>query len=121
MDWTFMYFFLKIVIIWTDNSCSSAWGLFYSILFYILYFKFYLLFNIVYLYCNACDRLCVTFYGQILYPALLGNNWIYEMYYYNNNNNNKKCFAQETNTEFLRLWANKNHNCALFAAMWFSS
>jgi hypothetical protein len=26
----------------------------------------------------------VTFYGQILYPALLGNNWIYEMYYYNN-------------------------------------
>jgi hypothetical protein len=29
----------------------------------------------------------MTFYGQILYPAL-GNNWIYEMYY-NNNNNNK--------------------------------
>jgi hypothetical protein len=28
----------------------------------------------------------MTFYGQILYPALLGNNWIYEMYYNNNKN-----------------------------------
>lgn len=32
-----------------------------------------------------------------------------------------KCFAQETNTKFLRLWANKIHNGALFAAMWFSN
>jgi hypothetical protein len=34
----------------------------------------------------TCDHLCMTFYGQILYPALLGNNWIYEMYYNNNKN-----------------------------------
>jgi hypothetical protein len=30
----------------------------------------------------------MKFYGQILYSALLGNNWIYEMFNNNNNNNN---------------------------------
>jgi hypothetical protein len=40
-----------------------------------------MLFNTVFLYYIACDYLSMKLYGQILYPALLGNYWINEMYF----------------------------------------
>jgi hypothetical protein len=47
-----------------------------------------MLFNTVFLmYFIACDYLSMKLYGQILYPALLGNYWISEMYFIINNNN----------------------------------
>jgi hypothetical protein len=40
-----------------------------------------MLFNTVSLYYIAFDYLSTKLYGQILYPALLGNYWINEIYF----------------------------------------